>query len=178
MSRDLNKAVPRIKNFAIQLIGRAKEELRLIVIVTDVDRLYEVQMALYAQGRQSLAEVNLLRKRAGLSSITHIENKNKVTWTMASKHIIHLTNDDPSDDLSYAVDFGILDKNGKYIGDVKADLNKDNKSDYIQLGALAKKIDSGIIWGGDFKKSKDYPHYECPKALANLPTGSDKYGVA
>ena len=174
MSRDLNKAVPRMKSFAIQLIGRAKEELGLTVIVTDVDRPYEVQMALYAQGRQSLSEVNLLRKRAGLSPIAHTENK-KVTWTMASRHIINLSNDDPTDDLSYAIDFGILDKNGKYMGDVKADVNKDNKPDYIQLGALAKKIDSGIIWGGDFKKSKDYPHYELPK---DAPTGSDKYGVA
>ena len=132
-------------------------------------------MALYAQGRQSLTEVNILRKRAGLSPIISIENK-KVTWTMASRHIINLSNDDPNDNLSYAIDFGILDKNGKYVGDVKADINNDNKSDYIQLGALAKKIDSGIIWGGDFKKSKDYPHYECPKN--NLPFGSDKYGVA
>lgn len=178
MSRDLNKAVPRMKNFALQLIGRAKEELALNVIVTDVDRLYEVQMALYAQGRQPLAEVNIMRKRAGMLPITHIENKNKVTWTMASRHIINLTNDNPDDDLSYAIDFGILDKNGKYMGDVKADVNRDNKPDYIQLGALAKRIDPGIIWGGDFKKSKDYPHYECPRALSNLPFGSDKYGVA
>lgn len=174
MSRDLNKAIPRMKNFAIQLIGRAKEELGLIVIITDVDRLYEVQMALYAQGRQSLTEVNLLRKRAGLSPIAHTENK-KVTWTMASRHIINLTNDNPEDDLSYAIDFGILDKNGKYVGGVKADINNDNKSDYVQLGGLAKKVDSGITWGGDWK-SKDYPHYEYSKD--NLPFGSDKYGVA
>lgn len=174
MSRDLNKAVPRMKNFALQLIGRAKEELALNVIVTDVDRLYEVQMALYAQGRQSLAEVNALRKRAGMPPIT--DNSKKVTWTMASRHIINLTNDNPDDDLSYAIDFGILDKNGRYVGDVKADVNQDNKSDYIQLGALAKTIDPGVLWGGDFKKSKDYPHYECPKD--NLPFGSDKYGVA
>ena len=174
MSRDLNKAVPRMRDFAIQLIGRAKEELGIKIIVTDVDRLYEVQMALYAQGRETLENVNKLRKRANLAPITHKDNK-KVTWTMASRHIINLSNDDPSDDLSYAIDFGILDKNGKYMGDVKADVNKDNKPDYIQLGALAKKIDPGIIWGGDFKKSKDYPHYELPK---DAPTGSDKYGIA
>ena len=46
MSRDLNKSVPRMRDFAIQLIGRAKEELGIKIIVTEVDRLYEVQMAL------------------------------------------------------------------------------------------------------------------------------------
>jgi hypothetical protein len=49
------------------------------------------------------------------------------------------------------------------MGDIKADVNNDNKSDYIQLGHLAKKVDPEIIWGGDWTKSKDYPHYEEPK---------------
>ena len=162
MSRDLNEATPRMKDFAIRLIGLAKEELNIRVIVTSVARLFEVQVALYAQGRYTLENVNKLRTRAKLAPITHKENK-KVTWTLASRHIINLSNDDPTDNLSHAIDFGILDKNGKYMGDVKADVNNDNKSDYIQLGQLAKKVDPEIIWGGDWKKSKDYPHYEEPK---------------
>lgn len=165
MSRDLNEATPRMKEFALKLIGLAKEELGIKVIVTDVARPYEVQVALYAQGRETLENVNKLRKRAKLAPITHKENR-KVTWTLASKHIINLSNDDPTDDLSHAIDFGILDKNGKYMGDIKADVNKDNKSDYIQLGYLAKKIDKDIIWGGDWSKSKDYPHFEEPKWLS------------
>lgn len=165
MSRDLNEATPRMKEFALKLIGLAKEELGIKVIVTDVARPYEVQVALYAQGRETLENVNKLRKRAKLAPITHKENR-KVTWTLASKHIINLSNDDPTDDLSHAIDFGILDKNGKYMGDIKADVNKDNKPDYIQLGALAKKIDKDIIWGGDWSKSKDYPHFEEPKWLS------------
>ena len=163
MSRDLNEATPRMRDFAIKLIGLAKEELNLRVIVTDVARPYEVQVALYAQGRETLENVNKLRSRAKLAPITHKENKNKVTWTLASRHIINLSNDDPTDDKSHAIDFGILDKNGKYMGDIKADVNNDNKSDYIQLGHLAKKVDPEIIWGGDWTKSKDYPHYEEPK---------------
>jgi alpha-galactosidase len=162
MSRDLNEATPRMKDFALKLIGLAKGELDIRVIVTDVARLYEVQVALYAQGRETLENVNKLRLRAKLTPITHKENK-KVTWTLASRHIINLSNDDPTDDLSHAIDFGILDKNGKYMGDIKADVNRDNKSDYIQLGQLAKRIDPEIIWGGDWTKSKDYPHYEEPK---------------
>ena len=152
MSRDLNEATPRMRDFAIKLIGLAKEELNLRVIVTDVSRLFEVQVALYAQGRETLENVNKLRSRAKLAPITHLENKNKVTWTLASKHIINLSNDDPTDDKSHAIDFGILDNNGKYQGDVKADVNKDNKSDYIQLGLLAKKIDPEIIWESYWNK--------------------------
>jgi len=163
MSRDLTEATPRMRDFAIRLIGLAKEELNLRVIVTSVARLFEVQVALYAQGRNTLENVNKLRIRAKLAPITHKENKYKVTWTLASRHIINLSNDDPTDNLSHAIDFGILDKNGKYMGDVKADVNNDNKSDYIQLGLLAKKVDSEIIWGGNWKKSKDYQHYEEPK---------------
>ena len=166
MSRNLNEASPRIRDFALKLIGLAKEELGIRVIVTDVSRLFEVQVALYAQGRETLENVNKLRKRANLAPITNKENKNKVTWTLASRHIINLSNDDITDDLSHAIDFGILDKNGKYMGDVKADVNRDNKFDYIQLGHLAKKVDSEIIWGGDWKKSKDYPHYEEPKWIS------------
>lgn len=164
MSRDLNETTPRMRDFALKLIGLAKEELGIRVIVTNVARRYEEQVALYAQGREILENVNKLRTRAGMGPITHKENI-KVTWTLASKHIINLSNDNITDDLSHAIDFGILDKNGKYQGDIKADVNNDNKQDYIQLGALAKRIDSVIEWGGDWKKTKDYPHYQEPEYI-------------
>jgi len=164
MGRDLNKAIPEMKEFATFLIERAKSELNLNVIVTSVERLYEEQVALYAQGRSTCAEVNRLRKFVNLGDITEEQNKKKVTWTMKSKHIIRLNDNDPGNDLSRAVDFGILDNNGKYVGDIKADINKDNKQDYLQLVSLAKIIikekNYFILPGADFKKSKDYPHYE------------------
>lgn len=156
MSRDLNKATPRLKKFAEELIKKAKSDLCLDVIVVEVDRPYEVQMAYYAQGRRPSLEVNLLRKRAGLPPTT---STRKITWTMVSRHIVNLANDSSSDDLSHAIDFGIKDKMGKYCGDSKADVNKDNRPDYIQLGALAKTIDHGIVWGGDWRH-KDYPHFQ------------------
>lgn len=161
MSRDLNKAHPRLKAFAEELIKQAKELLNIDVFVVEVDRPVDVQMAYYAQGRESLGVVNRLRQRAGLPPITEKENKNKITWTMASKHIVNLANDTTADDFSRAIDFGIRNK-GKYDGSSKADVNKDNLPDYYQLGALAKTIDRGIIWGGDWK-NKDLPHYELPE---------------
>lgn len=162
MGRDLNRAVPRLKDFAEKLILKAKAKLDLDVFVVEVDRPFLTQVAYYAQGRDPLTEVNALRKRAGLGPITASENRYKITWTLASQHIVNLANDDITDNLSRAVDFGIKDKMGKYCGDSKTDVNKDNIPDYIQLGALAKKIDPGIEWGGEWKK-KDLPHYQIRK---------------
>lgn len=160
MSRDINRATPRMRAFAETLIQKAKELLNIDCFVVEVDRPYEVQVAYFAQGRDTLEAVNKLRKRAGLAPIDGKHNK-KITWTMNSRHITNLANDDTTDDLSRAIDFGIKDKMGKYDGSSKADTNKDNLPDYYQLGALAKTIDPGIEWGGDWK-NKDLPHFQEP----------------
>lgn len=162
MSRDLNKATPRVRDFANKLILEAKRVLNIDVFVVEVDRPYEVQVAYYAQGRDSLTAVNKLRKRAGLPPINASRNK-KITWTMNSKHITNLENDTASDNLSRAIDFGIKDKMGRYDGSSKADTNKDNKADYKQLGIIGKMIDPGMIWGGDWK-TPDMPHWEEPSS--------------
>jgi len=162
MSRDLNMATPRIRAFAEKFITEAKRILNLDVFIIEVDRPFEVQVAYYAQGRESLDVVNSLRKRAGLNPISEKANQRIVTKTMKSKHIINLANEATSDDLSRAIDFGLIDRKGVYHGEPKADLNKDGKLDYIQLGIIGKMIDSGLIWGGDFKGFKDYAHWEEP----------------
>lgn len=59
MSRDLNMATPFMKSFTEDIIKAAKDELDMDVIVTSVDRTFQLQMALFAQGRQNIAEVNL-----------------------------------------------------------------------------------------------------------------------
>src|SRR3990172_4088289 len=56
------------------------------IIITSVDRHELEQMALYAQGRKLLDEVNTKRTIAGLLPISESQNK-IVTWTLASKHI-------------------------------------------------------------------------------------------
>jgi hypothetical protein len=165
-SRNLDDARYELKLFADELIRRAKDDLRLIVIVTSVARTYFEQIALVLQGRLSLYNVNLARKIAAMSSITEKENI-IVSWTIDSKHIINPFDATPENDKSRAVDFGILDKAGKYQGDIKADTNGDNQGDYLQLGELGMKIahemDYPILWGGDPKgrlKGKDLPHWE------------------
>lgn len=161
MSRDLNKTTPRLKIFIEQLIVKAKELLNIDVFVVEVDRPFLSQVAYYAQGRESLDVVNKLRARAGLAPIDAKANKKPVTRTMDSKHITRLDNESAADDLSRAVDLGIKDKMGRYDGSGKADTNKDNKPDYLQLGVIGKMIDSGIIWGGDWP-DQDCPHWQDP----------------
>jgi hypothetical protein len=153
-------ATPYMKWFAETLIAEADARLGLRVIVVDVDRDYKVQVALYAQGRQGLNEVNLLRKHAGLAPITEAQNKRRVTWTLASKHIINLDDDRADNDKSRAVDFGILDGAGRYVGDVKADINLDNVADYEQLAELGEEIGGARIRAGARFKNPDYPHFQ------------------
>ena len=161
-SRDLDDCVYQLKIFAVKLIATADIELKLKVIVTSVMRTYLEQVALFAQGRLPLYEVNLARKQALMPPIEQRYN-NVVTWTMNSKHIINLDDTFPENDKSRAVDFGILDGFGKYQGSDKADVNFDNIPDYNQLGELGMRIandlDYPIIWGGTFRKP-DKPHFE------------------
>lgn len=166
MSRDLSKLTPRLRSFVENIIIKAKELLGIDVFVVETDRPFNTQVAYYAQGRETLDVTNRLRKRAGLGPIGEKENSRCITWTMASNHITNLANDDETDDLSRAVDLGIKDKMGKYDGSSKADTNKDNKPDYLQLGAIGKMIDPGIEWGGDWKgKKQDMPHWQEQRAI-------------
>lgn len=162
-SRNLSDAIPELREFAMNLLNRAEEEIGFKVIITSVARTYEEQIALYAQGRQPYEEVNILRRVAGMPPIVQSQNR-KVTWTMASKHIIRLTDDIPNNDFSRAIDFGIVDSNGRYVGSDKADIDEDNLPDYLELGELGNRIKDElglpILWGGDFRTTKDYPHFE------------------
>ena len=165
-SRNLDDCIYQLKVFTNILIPRAKLELTLTVFVVCVMRLYQEQEALYAQGRMNIYEVNLLRQKASMQPLpSHLNNK--VTWTLDSKHVVRLDDKRIDNDKSRAIDYGLLDKYGNYRGDMKADINEDNISDYKQLGELGMKIavelDYPIIWGGDLNsrfKGKDPSHFE------------------
>jgi peptidoglycan L-alanyl-D-glutamate endopeptidase CwlK len=143
-----------------RLYGKFKEKMDAAGIpfsLTCTARSYQEQVALYAQGRQSLDEVNALRKLAGLSPILSSGNK-KVTWTMLSKHLVKLNDSDLANDKSKAFDIVLL-KDGKGHWDVKVSVNKNIKPDYIEAGEIGESV--GLKWGGRFK-SPDYPHFEQP----------------
>lgn len=111
------------------------------------------QKALYAQGRQSLAEVNALRKAAGMPwMISESENKNKVTWTLKSKHF------PDANGKARAFDLVVL-KNGRTPSwDLKWDGDKDNVADYTELANIGEQV--GLVAGG--YAFGDWPHFQLP----------------
>lgn len=156
-SRDLNKATPKMREFAQKFIAECARR-GIHIDITCVSRDIYEQTALYAQGRKTLEEVNALRKIAGLPAIGKQDNSYSVTWTLNSLHVVNPHNNNPGDDLSRAIDFVVV--NGKeYTWNLKADINKNNIPDYEEIGKIAKEVDPSIIWGGSFK-NKDYPHFQ------------------
>lgn len=132
------------------------DDAKLPFAVTCTARNVKVQVALYAQGRQTLEEVNTLRKIAGVAPITEEENKKKVTWTLNSKHIIDLDDGNPENDSSRAFDIVLL-KDGKASWDIKVSVNGNDIPDYTEAGMIGESV--GLKWGGRFS-SPDYPHFE------------------
>lgn len=128
---------------------KAMREAGLMYLITCTLRHLDEQKALYAQGRESLVDVNRLRIHAGLPPITAGQNK-KVTWTMNSKHL-----PSPSGK-SLAFDIVILDS-GRASWDIKVDVNDNEIPDYTEAGKIGESV--GLKWGGRFK-SPDYPHFE------------------
>lgn len=152
-SRDIMKCVPDLR----ELFLRHKMECQKIginIALSCTSRDYIEQLALHAQGRESLDMVNHQRANAGLPPITEAQNKSCVTWTLDSAHIIN-----GKRELSEAYDIYIV-KDGKAIWDVKADVNGDNLPDYKQVADIGRRL--GLKCGADFPKP-DYPHYEVKK---------------
>ncbi len=70
----------------------------------------------------------------------------KVTWTHHSKHTERT-----------AFDIAIL-KDGKPTWDTKVSVNGDDIPDYKQAGDIA--VQCGLVWGGIWQTSPDYPHFQ------------------
>ena len=130
--------------------------INLLFKITCASRTVKEQYALYTQGRESLEQVNYLRKLAGMSYITEQENMYKVTWTLNSKHIINLDDGNLENDKSKAFDIVLL-KFGKPHWDIKVSVNQNEIPDYNEAGKVGESV--GLKWGGRFKKS-DMPHFE------------------
>jgi len=140
-----------------QLFEIAMTKAKIPFMITSVARTVKEQVALYSQGRDPVNTVNLLRKAAKLPPILSAQNI-KVTWTLKSKHLIDLDDNIIDNNLSKAFDIVILDGNKKPSWDIKIDVNKDLLPDYIQAGKIGVSV--GLIWGGNFKPSPDYPHFQ------------------
>lgn len=155
-SRDINDCVPEL--IAGYNEWKAKmQERKILFMITSTARSFRVQVALYAQGRQVLSEVNLLRRIAGLRPISFKENSYCVTWTLASKHVINLEDRMATNDKSKAFDFAII-KDGVPTWQTKVDVDENSVPDYQEAGELAET--TGLIWGGRFLPKPDLCHIQ------------------
>lgn len=127
-------------------------------LLTCTARTVKEQIALYAQGREKLDEVNRLRKLADMLPLSWLDNQKKVTWTLASKHIIDLDDGIPENDLARAFDIAIV-KDGRPCWDLKVNVNANEVPDYQEAGRIGEAL--GLRWGGRFRKP-DFVHFELP----------------
>ena len=146
---------PRMRKDFETFMERVREK-KIKIKITCTARLYQCQVALYAQGRQPLDEINKLRSLIGMRKIGDEEAKNKVTWTLVSKHLVNFDDSNPDNDYSQAFDFVIMNR-AKAIWSPKVDTNRDKIPDYEQVGKIAESL--GWVWGGRWKK-KDLPHIQ------------------
>ena len=138
MIRDIEKLDPELKKKVEKLLQKLDEK-EIQYFIVETKRSQEIQQAYFAQGRKPLEEVNALRKNAGLWAITEKENKNKITWTLLSKHL-----EGKAIDIAPAIDgkpnWSAPDEDWKEIADVAKELG----------------MNPGYYW----RAQKDCPHIE------------------
>lgn len=135
----INTLVPELQKPCLEGIS-SLEEAGYEPLVVEARRTQEYQNSLYAQGRQSLEDVNQLRDLAGYDPISEEENNHIVTNTTFSKHI-----------LGKAFDI-VAVVNGE------VDWDDDN---FIALSSIVfEKLK--LTWGGRFIHGIDNDHFELP----------------
>ncbi|MDA8171199.1 MAG: M15 family metallopeptidase [Nitrospiraceae bacterium] len=148
--RDINGLAPVVREKFLQLQAAAREK-GIEFMITCTLRTEAEQLALFAQGRKTVGEVNRLRRDAGLSPITEAENK-IVTRVLTSIH-----------QFGCAFDVALLRRGTQTpTWDRKADFNKNGIPDYFELGKLGEAL--GLRWGGAFRFG-DFCHFEYTNGL-------------
>lgn len=133
----ISTLVPELQKPCLEGIDKL-EDAGYEPLVVEAKRSQEYQEALFAQGRQSLDEVNSLRELAGKDPITEQENKYTVTQTKYSKHL-----------QGKAFDITCINK---------GEVDWDDYNFINMAGIIFKKL--GLTWGGDFVGFKDEDHFE------------------
>lgn len=136
--KDIKLLKPSFQEKVILFLAKLDEE-KIPYLIKETLRKQEVQTAYYSQGREPLESVNAKRKLAGLYLLNENENKNKITWTLKSKHIT-----------GQAIDL-TPEKDGNFWWDAP-----DEKWKELAEIAITCGIESGYYW----KKTQDSPHYE------------------
>ncbi len=130
------------------------------LVLVETFRSAAVQTAYYAQGRQSLAKVNELRKAAGLYLIDAAENKRKITFKPAGGSMHEkMINGEPA---SKAFDIGFIKTvDGKPVMDW-------SEKNYKRVEQIIRAKFPEVTWGGDWdrdgrtddEKFVDLPHFQ------------------
>lgn len=108
------------------------------VVVIETIRQLVTQMAYYARGRMDTDDVRSMFHAAKLWDLSDMEAKQKVTWTLKSKHID-----------GQAIDIAPI-RNGRVWWGAPDAV-------WQRMGEIGKL--NGLAWGGDWK-NKDTPHFE------------------
>lgn len=147
--RDMDKLDPIVREKADAFLADCKL-MGVPVMVVETIREQGVQRAYYAQGRETLVAVNALRALAGLYPIKMHQNR-IITQAIESIH-----------EHGCALDIALL-INGKPSWDDKADINDNHRTDYEEIGQIAKS--HGFKWGGDFS-FRDLAHIQYTGGLS------------
>jgi peptidoglycan LD-endopeptidase CwlK len=116
------------------LIKKAAQK-GISIVITDGFRSADEQDELFARGRTGEGSI-----------VTHVEGGE-------SYHNYGL-----------AIDFALQLQDGTVVWDLKRDDNRNGKSDWMEVVAIAKEL--GFEWGGDWYGFKDYPHLEMDFGLS------------
>jgi peptidoglycan L-alanyl-D-glutamate endopeptidase CwlK len=125
---------PIVAEHRDRLVQKAAEK-GIRIVITDDFRSAAEQDELYTRGRT-----------AGGTIVTYVEGGE-------SYHNYGL-----------AIDFALQLRDGTIVWDLKRDDNKNGKSDWMEVVAIAKEM--GFEWGGDWYGFKDYPHLEMDFGLS------------
>jgi len=137
--RDVSRLEPRTREAAEKALA-ALAGVGIKVWINETLRLQSTQDCYYAQGREPVEKVNLMRRGIGLWAITAEENKRTVTNTRNSLHIV-----------GKAIDLVPMDKKGGPNWGAKKDA-------YQGIADIMKLF--GFDWGGDWKGFVDCPHFQ------------------
>ncbi|NMO95194.1 M15 family metallopeptidase [Paenibacillus lemnae] len=111
-----------------RLVAQTRE-LGIKIMITDGFRTHEEQDRLYQQGRTAVGQI-----------------------------VTHARGGESMHNYGLAIDFALRTDDGRVIWDLEHDGNRNGKSDWMEVVAIAK--DLGFQWGGDWDHFPDYPHLQ------------------
>jgi len=161
-SRDIKLLVPELQVIFHEFDYQMKRK-GIPYIITCTARSILEQMALYVQGRLPAGEVIKFREVAGMRTDVPLASlTRKVTWTLNSRHVTNMFDEDLDNDLARAFDIAIIKREGDRqiaLWNLKADVNDNDIPDYEEAGSIGESV--GLVWGGRWK-NRDLCHFQLP----------------